>query len=144
MEKSRLGGRFLTAPRLPVKSASPGEAVVSARALGLRGEDLALSHLKRFGYRIVGQGYRKLRGEIDIVAYDGETLVFVEVKTRTGTEFGSPEESVTPGKQRQIRRIALAFLTERNLGDVDCRFDVVSILFDECGKWTLTHFKDAF
>ncbi|MBE0713577.1 MAG: YraN family protein, partial [Candidatus Aminicenantes bacterium] len=70
-------------------------------------------------------------GEIDIVARDGTTLVFVEVKARADESFGRPEESVTPGKQRQIRKIAQGYLVQNPLGGDACRFDVISILFGD-------------
>lgn len=84
------------------------------------------------------------RGEIDIVAYDQKTLVFVEVKARKSRKFGSPEESVTPSKQRQIKKIAQGFLVKNNLQDVECRFDVISLLFTEEEGFSIQHIKDAF
>ena len=116
----------------------------SGHVLGKKGEEIAVNYLQKKGYRIVERGYRLFRGELDIIAYDGATLVFVEVKTRAGTEFGLPEEAVTPAKQNQIKRIAQGYLMERGLGDPDCRFDVLAILFDGEGDPTITHFKDAF
>lgn len=117
---------------------------LTPRALGLKGEAIALAALRKKKYAVVETGYRLFRGEIDIIAYDGTTLVFVEVKTRAGTEFGRPEEAVTPAKQSQIRRIARGYLAAKGLGDADCRFDVVAVLFTDDGRWTLTHFEDAF
>jgi putative endonuclease len=116
----------------------------SGHVLGNKGEEIAADYLQKKKFRIVDRGYRLFRGELDIIAYDGGTLVFVEVKTRTGTEFGLPEEAVTPAKQNQIKRIAQGYLMERDLGDPDCRFDVLAILFDGEGDPTITHFKDAF
>ena len=85
------------------------------------------------------------RGEIDIVARDGGTLVFVEVKARVDDAFGRPEEFVTAAKQRQIRRIALGYIIEsRVAADVNCRFDVISILFRDGSDCRLEHFRDAF
>jgi len=84
------------------------------------------------------------RGEIDIIAYDQKTLVFVEVKTRRSTDYGFPEESVTPSKQQQIRKIAQGFLTKNNLQDVECRVDVISLSFDEKEEDSIRHNKDAF
>lgn len=116
----------------------------SAHALGLRGEETALDFLRNKGYRIVERGYRFLRGEIDIIAWDGPTLVFVEVKARANTDFGLPEEAVTPAKQRQVRRIARGYLVDRALGEPDCRFDVLAILAPEDGAPVITHYEDAF
>ncbi len=115
-----------------------------AHALGRRGEEIALEYFRNKGYRIVEQGFRLFRGEIDIVAYDGPTLVFIEVKTRATTEFGLPEEAVTPAKQSQIRKIARGFLVERDLGEPDCRFDVLAVFAPEEGDPVITHFESAF
>ena len=112
--------------------------------LGRRGEEAAVRWLKRRGFRVVERGYRRLRGEIDIIARDGETLVFIEVKTRAGSAFGSPEESVTPGKASQIRKIAQAYLVDRGLGDPPCRFDVLAVEAGVDGALTIRHIPDAF
>ena len=114
------------------------------RALGQRGEEIASRYLTTKNFEVIERGFRLFRGEIDIIARDGDTLVFVEVKARADETFGRPEDSVTPAKQRQIRRIATGYLIERRLGDVNCRFDVVSILFHEDGSHRLVHFQDAF
>ena len=116
----------------------------TTRALGLAGEEIACAYLRRKNYTILARSFRLLRGEIDIIAKDGETLVFVEVKARADESHGRPEESVTPGKQRQIRRIALGYLAENHAGDVPCRFDVIAILLREGDDPRLEHFIDAF
>ena len=96
---------------------------------GGRGERAAARFLRRRGFRILLRGYRTTRGEIDLVARDGETLVFVEVKTRSR---GMPAEAVTPEKQRRLTLAALHFLKRHGLLDrpreVPCRFDVVAIV----------------
>jgi len=112
--------------------------------MGRRGEDIACDHLTGKGYEIIRRNYRLLRGEIDIIARDGDTLVFVEVKARADKSLGRPEEAVTPAKQRQIRRIALGYVSDNPPGEVDCRFDVIAILFDDEGGLRLEHFIDAF
>ncbi|MFW6134934.1 MAG: YraN family protein [Elusimicrobiota bacterium] len=112
--------------------------------LGRKGEDIAVKYLKKKKYKILTQGFRFLRGEIDIIAYDRDTLVFIEVKTRRNKEYGLPEESVTPKKQNQIKKIALGFLMKYNLENTDCRFDVISLLLDKEKKPSLRHIKDAF
>lgn len=116
----------------------------SGHVLGKMGEEIAADYLQKKGYRIIERGFKLFRGELDIIAYDGNTLVFVEVKTRAGTEFGLPEEAVTPAKQKQIQRIAQGYLMERGLGDPDCRFDVLSILIKGDEGPAITHFEDAF
>jgi putative endonuclease len=117
----------------------------STQALGLRGEEIACAYLEKKKYAIVTRRFRMFHGEIDIVARDGTTLVFVEVKARADESFGRPEDSVTPGKQRQIRKIARGYLVENPLGNAACRFDVISILFGDDGSgYRLEHFVDAF
>ena len=91
------------------------------------GESLAVKHLKARGYRILAQNYRAVRGEIDLIVQDGEFTVFVEVKTRRSLRFGLPQASVTLQKQRQISKVALAYLQSQNLLDAPCRFDVIAI-----------------
>jgi putative endonuclease len=116
----------------------------TARALGRAGEDIACEYLEHKGYEILARGFSLFRGEIDIVARDGETLVFVEVKARADASHGRPEESVTLGKQRQIRRIAQGYLVTHPAPGVACRFDVIAILIQGPGDYRLEHFVDAF
>jgi putative endonuclease len=117
---------------------------VLAYELGKSGEDVAIEYLKKKKYRIVEKGFRFLRGEIDIIAYAGETLVFVEVKTRKNTRFSQPEESVTSAKRKQLRRVAQGYLLRNHIQDVECRFDVLSLSFDELEGYTIKHITDAF
>ena len=98
--------------------------------LGILGENLAVAELERRGYAITARRYRTACGEIDIVAQDGETLVFVEVKARETAEFGTAAEAVTPWKQRRLVRMARDYLTRERVGEPPCRFDVVAIMFD--------------
>ncbi len=114
------------------------------QALGQAGEEIACAYLTEKKYSIVTRGFRMFRGEIDIIAWDGPTLVFVEVKARADETFGRPEESVTPAKQRQIRKIAQGYVLENPPGDVACRFDVIAILFGEDNAYRLEHYVDAF
>ena len=115
-----------------------------AQALGRSGEEIACRYLREKKYDIVAKGFRKFRGEIDIIARDGATLVFIEVKARADESYGRPEESVTPGKQRQIRKVAQGYLLEHPSPGVDCRFDVIAILFRGPDDYRLEHFVDAF
>lgn len=96
--------------------------------IGKKGETVAVRYLKKQGYRIVEQNYRSKVGEIDIIARDKQSLVFVEVKTRSSRSFGSPKWAITPKKQKAISMAALYYLKMTNQNDVDARFDVVSIM----------------
>jgi putative endonuclease len=117
---------------------------ILAYELGKSGEDVAIEYLKNKRYKIVDKGFRFLRGEIDIIAYDGETLVFIEVKTRKSNGFGQPEESVTHAKRKQLRKVAQGYLLRKHLEDVECRFDVLSLTFDELEGYAVNHITDAF
>ncbi|HUU37121.1 MAG TPA: YraN family protein [Candidatus Desulfaltia sp.] len=115
-----------------------------ARALGRSGEDVAVAYLQKKKFRVVCRGFRFHKGEIDIIARDRDTLVFIEVKTRRNQDFGRPEEAVTPLKQNQIRRLAEAYLALNNLGEIPCRFDVLSLVWDEKDGPRIRHIRDAF
>lgn len=109
------------------KSRAIARKKVNKRAQGAIGENLAAEFLEKNGYLILQRNYRFERGEIDLVAKDGDELVFVEVKARTSKAFGSPEEAVTPEKQKQIRNVAEGYLFEHEIENQACRFDVVAI-----------------
>ena len=115
----------------------------SSHELGKTGEEAALKFLKRKNFRIVERGFRFYKGEIDIIAYDKETLVFLEVKTRRSYKFGFPEDALTPSKQNQLRKIALGYCTLHKIQDVECRFDVISLTYEDKG-YTVSHIKNAF
>jgi putative endonuclease len=112
------------------------------RLLGDRGERAAARYLRRQGMRVWVRGYRTRTGEIDLIARDGDTLVFVEVKSR---RQGVPAEAVTPEKQRRITSAALGFLHKYKLLDTRCRFDVVAIIWpdDRCPP-RIEHYRNAF
>ncbi|MEQ1870276.1 MAG: YraN family protein [Vicinamibacterales bacterium] len=95
--------------------------------LGKSGEDLACDEITRRGYVILARRYRRRGGEIDIIARDGPTVVFIEVKTRTGRNYGDGGEAVNYLKRRRLAAIALDFLSRERLTHAPCRFDVVSI-----------------
>ena len=101
------------------------------QALGISGEDLACAELQRRGYAIVERRYRTRFGEIDIVAKEGATIVFVEVKARMTQDFGGAAAAMTGWKQRRIARMAADYLARQKLHDCPCRFDVVAIDFDQ-------------
>ena len=100
------------------------------RQLGDAGEDLAAAALKKQGYKILERNYVTPLGEIDLVARQGKTLIFVEVKTRRRGVFGSPGEAVHPAKQARLRRLADYYLKQKRLAEVPVRFDVVGIAFE--------------
>ncbi len=113
--------------------------------LGNQGEKYAAKYLKKQGYQILSRQYRNRFGEIDLIAVDGNVLVFIEVKTRRSDYQGKPEEAVTPKKQGQIRRVALSYMKKKNLEGTPFRFDVVSLLWPESSKIPeLKHIKNAF
>jgi putative endonuclease len=115
------------------------------RSLGQRGEDAAAKFLRKLGYIIVARGHRDRIGEIDLVAVDGRTVVFIEVKTRTSQDAGHPAEAVDENKQRKLTKLALAYLKRHDLLECSARFDVVAITWpDVKSKPTIEHFKNAF
>ncbi len=112
--------------------------------LGARGEDVAVSYLKKNGYKIVERNFRCVLGEIDIVAYDGKTLVFVEVRTRKSRQFGSPISSVSYRKQKKLISLANFYIKKHRLFDKPARFDVVGITLGEKDNCTVELVKNAF
>lgn len=119
--------------------------------LGRLGEDLAAERLKKEGYRIVRRNYRNPFGEIDIIAKDGKTLCFVEVRTRTKEWHGHPFESISEAKQRKLIRAAQGYLMRATEGsakqdalDTDARFDAVAVTPDEAGGYSVELIKNAF
>jgi putative endonuclease len=112
--------------------------------LGRKGEDLAASFLHQQGYRLLVRNYRLRYGEIDIIARDGACIAFGEVKTRqAGTPF-LPAEAVSRKKQRQIARVAQAYLAANRLFDSPARFDVISVLMHPDGQPQIDHLANAF
>lgn len=112
---------------------------------GNQGEIEAARYLEGLGYKILHQQLRGFYGELDLVAIDGETIVFVEVKTRASTASGHPTESVTLAKQKKITRSALAFLKQNRWLNRKARFDVVSIIWPKGGQPPeLQHYINAF
>ncbi len=115
------------------------------RFLGDRGERYAARYLRRQGFRILARQYRNQFGEIDLIALDGDQVVFVEVKTRKSNRFGSPAEAVGSQKQRKLTQLALLYLKKHGLLDRAARFDVVGIVWPEDAKRPeLQHFRNAF
>ncbi len=104
------------------------------RQLGNAGERLAVRELQSRGMSIIASNYRCEAGEMDLIAREADALVFIEVKTRRGNRFGSPEDAVHPRKQQKLIAIAETYLQEQSLDDVDWRIDVVAIEMDGSGK----------
>ena len=109
------------------------------KVVGDSGEDRAVEYLKNNGYRIVKRNFKNKLGEIDVIAYDKDILVFVEVKTRSSDMFGLPREAVNLQKQRKIRLVATSYIKAYKLFDKICRFDVVEVLPD-----SIEILKDCF
>ena len=123
-------------------------AKLRARQTGIRGETFAYWYLRRHGYILIARNFTVpgLKGELDLVGYDGPVLAFVEVKTRAGEskEFGTPEDAVTPHKKELLARMARRFMLERRIRDVQCRFDVLAIESRPGGRPLVRLHKDAF
>lgn len=115
------------------------------KSLGQRGEEAAARYLKRLGYHILARHCRSRLGELDLVAADGRTVVFVEVKTRRSTDAGHPTEAIDADKQRRLTRAALAYLKAEGLLNYAARFDVVAITWPaDSRRPTIEHFQNAF
>jgi len=112
------------------------------RARGRVGESEAESWLKEHGYRIIERNVTTAAGEIDLVAWEGEVLCFVEVKARASDTYGPAIAAVPPAKQRKIARAAALFLARRSF-DAACRFDVLGLDWTTSG-WSFTLIRDAF
>ena len=111
---------------------------------GQKSEDFAEEFIKNKGFIIIKKNFRLGKyGEIDIIANDKDTLVFLEVKARTNDKYGEPEEAVTFSKQRNIRRIAESYLYINKIENVPCRFDVISIKYNH-GNKEIKHIENAF
>jgi putative endonuclease len=115
-------------------------------ALGAEGERVAKVYLQAKGFRILHENYSTPLGEIDLIAREGEVVVFVEVKTRASGEYGPPQASVTRQKQRQIVKVAELFLQRHKLSGAACRFDVVAVTFagSQAGRPEILLIRDAF
>ena len=110
---------------------------------GEQGESLAVWYLKKNGYKILEQNYRTKLGEIDIIAKENKTLVFVEVKSRKSIRYGNPKWALTPKKQRKISMVALTYLKATNQSNIKARFDVVAITANQ-DEPKIENVKNAF
>ena len=104
------------------------------RLLGQWGENVAVLHLEAKGLVILTRNWRRRGGEIDIVARDGQTVAFVEVKTRRGRAFGAPEEALTPHKAQKLMELGQQYIADEGLDDVNWRIDLVAVELDERGR----------
>ncbi|WP_028550406.1 YraN family protein [Paenibacillus sp. UNC451MF] len=122
------------------------EQVISRKQLGALGEQYALEHLQRQGFRIAGQNWRCRTGELDLIAWDNEVLVIVEVRTRSSTlRFGTPVESVDYKKCAQVIETAQFYVHTHRLQNYQIRFDVISIVTDKAGNLvSLDQIPNAF
>lgn len=112
--------------------------------LGDRGEERTARYLESIGYEILERNYRCRGGEIDIVAREGDDLVFVEVKSRRNTNSGFPSEAVDSRKQRKLIIAGRQFLIDRDLGEVSCRFDIAEVFFRDAEPVSVNMIKGAF
>ena len=117
--------------------------MTARQRLGDAGEEAAANLLAQRGYRIVARNHRCTRGEVDLIAEQGELLVFVEVRTRATRAFGAPEETVGLAKRRRVVSAARDFLARRRGPERGVRFDVVAVVDGPRGP-QLTHFENAF
>lgn len=115
------------------------------KMLGAFGENMACSYLEKQGCRILERNFSCKAGELDIIAFDGDTIAFVEVKCRTGTHYGNPAEAVSYYKQNRIVKTALFFMTKHKNFDYMCRFDVIEVLTNGTEEDTsINLIKNAF
>jgi putative endonuclease len=111
--------------------------------LGELGEKLALKRIKRLGYKLVAKNYRCPLGEIDLIAKDGDCLVFIEIKTRRNSSTGNAKEALQQRKRRQISRVALYYMKANGCCDIEARFDVIAVNI-RGGKEEIELIQDAF
>lgn len=114
------------------------------KKIGVAGEKLAADFLKRNNYDVLAVNYRCRYGEIDIIAKQGETLIFVEVKTRSSLKFGMGLEAVNYIKQKKIKKVAMSFINEKKVYFSEIRFDVIDIFIKKPRLFEITHVKNAF
>ncbi|WP_433182908.1 YraN family protein [Actinoallomurus sp. CA-150999] len=110
-------------------------------SLGRQGEQAAADHLALLGWQILDRNWRCGEGELDIVARDGGELVVCEVKTRSSTAFGTPVEAITPAKAARLRRLAARWLAAHGVAHATARIDVIGLLADGPGRFTVDHLK---
>lgn len=113
--------------------------------IGNYGEELALTYLLDKGYRIISRNFRNKYGEIDLICKSKDLLIFIEVKSRFSSLYGSPLEAVTYFKQKQILKLCKLYIMKNNLYNLNCRFDVIEIYFNiNNDLYSINHIIDAF
>lgn len=117
--------------------------MVTRHDKGTEGELVAAEHLKQYGLKVVARNFRCPLGEIDLIARDGKTIVFVEVKSRSSIQYGLPQEAVSRSKQKRLILLARWYLKKHGLEQAPARFDVIAILWKD-GEPELTWIVNAF
>jgi len=119
---------------------------MNKKELGQKGEEIAVQYLEDKGYEILQRNYRYGRGEIDVIAKDPQDgyTVFVEVKTRQNLDFGAPEYAINRKKQLQVKKIAELYLADKEIYELDCRFDVIAIVLGDGKNPDINHYENAF
>lgn len=130
-------------PQTPTMPGPRNPRAPTPHRLGQLGEALAAAHLERNGWTVVGRNVRLGHREIDLIVRRADIVAFVEVKTRTGHEFGHPLESITRRKRSEIERVARAWITRHGLPDDSYRFDAIAILWHP-DKPSIDHVEDAW
>jgi len=117
--------------------------MASHNDLGRRGEDIAKEYLENLGYRVLRMNWKYGRAEVDVIAHHRDTLVFVEVKTRSSVDYGLPEDFVNTKKERQLEYAANEYIEDSNYqGEI--RFDIIAIVFENKHIYKINHIEDAF
>jgi putative endonuclease len=130
---------------MPARSIDKGAQMTKKRkTLGRQGEDVACMYLANVGTKIIERNWKCQSGEADIIANDGDDLVFIEVKTRASDTYGFPEEAVNHKKRLRYERIATEYLFSHDLPSARVRFDVLALMLSADGKAFLRHHRDAF
>lgn len=115
------------------------------KEVGNYGENIAKNYLISKNYKLIDLNYRNRYGEIDIICFDKDVIVFVEVKSRFDTIFGNPLESITLKKQKKIANLSLLYIIKKRFTNINCRFDVIEIYFNQLNDtYKINHIKDAF
>ena len=111
--------------------------------LGTKGEAIAKTYLEEKGYEIIEENWCHGKAEVDLIAYYDRQIIFIEVKTRTSTGFGQPEDFVSEAKQRNLQKAADEYIYLMNFkGEI--RFDIIALVFNKVGNHTIRHIEDAF